>query len=177
MPRWLKRPTSVVAALVALGLCTGVAWAAIPDGSGTITACYSSSDKSLRVVDSGCAAGEKQVTWSQSGVQGAAGPPGPQGPQGSAGAQGPAGLTLATVVAAQVSTDPQIGGFFKELTCPSGTKALGGSWQWVVFKGDMPPADVESFPVGDDSWGFAVGASSQSAGLAILVGLSCVNSS
>ena len=54
-----------------------------------------------------------------------------------------------------------IGGFFKELTCPSGTKALQGSYEWEFLIGSDPPqGDVESFPLGDDSWGFAVGANS-----------------
>ena len=75
-----------------------MAWAAIPDGSGTIHACYGTADKSLRVLDSGtCGNGEAPVAWSQAGVQGAQGLQGPQGPQGpqgergSAGAQGPQG--------------------------------------------------------------------------------------
>lgn len=176
MARWMRRPATVVAVAVAAGVAAGVGWATIPDGNGTINACYASSDKSLRVVAApACASGETAVNWSQSGVQGLQGPQGPQGPEGKNGAQGSAGVRLVTLVGGQAFADPKIGGFFKELTCPTGTKALQGSWSWDFFSGSMPPADVESFPIGDDSWGFAVGASSQSAGLDMFLGLSCVH--
>ena len=39
----------------------------------------------------------------------------------------------------------------------------------------MARADVESFQVGNDSWAFAVGASSAYKGLAIFIGLRCIN--
>ena len=69
-----------------------------------------------------------------------------------------------------------IGGFFKELTCPSGTRALQGRYEWEFLIGSQPPqGDVESFPLGDDSWGFAVGANSAYKGLGIFLDLSCVN--
>jgi hypothetical protein len=175
MRDWMRTPAALLAVLVAAAVAAGVAWATIPDGSGAIHACSSLSDKSLRVVDSGaCKAGETPVSWSQDAVRGSQGPEGPQGPQGATGPQGPAGLTYATSVADIAYADPKIGGFFKELTCPTGTKALAGTWSWQMFMNGMPPADVESFPIDDDSWGFAVGASSESVGLAMVVGLTCV---
>ena len=52
-----------------------------------------------------------------------------------------------------------IGGFFKELTRPSGTKALQGRYEWENTIGsNLPQNEVESFPLSDDSWGFAVAA-------------------
>lgn len=39
----------------------------------------------------------------------------------------------------------------------------------------MDQPDVESFPIGDDSWGFAVGANSTYAGEPIAITLNCVN--
>lgn len=179
MPRWTKSPVAVVAALVVAGLAAGAAWATIPDGSGTIHACYSTSDKSLRVIDTGtCNKGEAPLSWSQNAVQGQQGPQGPQGPQGDTGSPGPPGLTLATGVGTVAQEDTVIGGFFQELTCPTGTKALQGTYQWYNTIGSMPPqGDVESFPLGDDSWGFAVGANKAYKGLQIFLSLDCVNAS
>ena len=178
MRNWIRRPAAlVVGMLVAAGLAAGVAWATIPDGSGTIHACYNSADKSMRVFDSGSCKkgkGEAPVSWNQGAIQGLPGPRGDKGPVGATGQQGPAGLTYAATVTGQAFADPQIGGFFKELTCPQGTKALDGTFQWVFFQDPMPPADVESFPIGDDAWGWAVGASSESKGLSMFLALTCV---
>jgi hypothetical protein len=177
MPRWTKSPVAVVAAAVAALVAAGVAWAAIPDGSGTIHACSSTSDRSLRVIDTGaCSKGEAAVSWSQDAVQGLQGPQGPQGQLGDTGPQGLPGLTRATGAATLAQEDPVIGGFFKELTCPAGTKALQGTYEWEFLIGGMPPQnDVESFPIGDDAWGFAVGANSKYKGAAMFLFLDCVN--
>jgi hypothetical protein len=158
-------------------LAAGVAWATIPDGSGTIHACYSTSDKSLRVIDTGaCGKHEAPVSWSQNGVQGLQGSQGPQGQQEDTGLQGLPGLTRATGVGTEAQEDTVIGGFFKELTCPTGTKALQGTYEWEFLIGGMPPqGDVESFPIGDASWGFAVGAKSAYKGVKIFLLLDCVN--
>jgi hypothetical protein len=73
----------------------GVAYATIPDASGTVHLCYT--DKGdLRVIDpssskkdqSACKKDETALDVSQTGVQG---PPGPAGPKGDTGATGPAG--------------------------------------------------------------------------------------
>jgi hypothetical protein len=174
---WMREPATAVAVLVAAGLAAGAAWATIPDGSGTIHACYGTSDKSMRVIDSGgCNKGEAPVSWSQDGIQGTQGSQGPQGLQGDTGPQGLPGVTRATGVAVEAAEDPVIGGFFKELNCPTGTKALQGSYEWEFLIGSNPPqADVESFPIGDDSWGFAVGANSTYKGAKIFLFLDCVN--
>ena len=70
MRNLLRRPVAALVVLVATGMAAGVAWATIPDGSGTIHACYSASDKSLRVVDWGnCSRGEATVSWGQNAIQ------------------------------------------------------------------------------------------------------------
>jgi len=177
MRNLLRKPAAVLIVLVATGMAAGVAWATIPDGSGTIHACYSASDKSLRVVDSGnCSKGEAAVSWSQNAIQGAQGPQGPSGPQGDTGSQGPSGITFATTIEVDASEDPVIGGFFKELTCPSGTNALQGHYEWENTIGsNLPQNEVESFPLSDDSWGFAVGANSTYKGLTAFLYLDCIN--
>ena len=175
----LTRPAAIFIALVATGVTAGVAWATIPDGGGTIHACYSPSDKSLRVVDSGgCSKGEAPVSWSKSAIQGSPGAQGSSGPQGDPGADGLPGITFATTLEAEATEDPVIGGFFKELTCPTGTKALQGRYEWYNTIGsNLPQNDVESFPTSDDSWGFAVGADSTYKGLKAFLYLTCINAS
>jgi hypothetical protein len=178
MDKRVRRSLTVIVALVAAGVVAGVALATIPDGTGTIHACYGVSDKSLRVVDTGgCAKGEAPVSWNQNAIEGSPGQQGNQGLQGDTGPEGPAGLTFASTQSADVSADSVIGGFFKELTCPTGQTALEGGWFWLVLYGPtkMDQPDVESFPIGDDSWGFAVGANSSYAGEPMAVTLTCVN--
>lgn len=90
--RTLKAP--LVAALVGgavLAIAGGIAYATIPDSSGTIHGCYSKSTGTLRVIDSSvtnCDAKETSLNWN---IQGPQGPQGPTGPQGATGPQGPAG--------------------------------------------------------------------------------------
>src|SRR5579872_4183566 len=83
--------------LVVVVVAGAVAFADIPDGN-VIEACYQNSTGRLRIVDnSGCANGERKVTWNvrgpqglrgEPGVAGAPGPAGPKGLTGPAGAQG-----------------------------------------------------------------------------------------
>ena len=177
MRNLLTKPAAVLLALVATGMAAGVAWATIPDGSGTIHSCYSASDKSLRLVDSGgCSKGEAAVNWSQNAIQGLPGPQGPSGPQGDTGPDGLPGITVAKSVELDRSEDPVIGGFFQELTCPSGTKALQGHYEWENTIGNnLPQNQFESFPTGDNSWGFAVVADSTYKGLTAFLYLDCIN--
>ncbi len=175
MNRSIKRPAIATAALALAALVPGIVWATIPDGAGDIHGCASTSAKSLRIIDLGsCKKHEIQVTWSQDAIDGQQGPEGPRGSPGPAGPKGDAGLTFATTVAAEVAEDPVIGGFFHELNCPSGTKALNGSFEWEEFLGSGPQANVESFPIGDDAWGFAVGADNTYKGLKMFIFLDCV---
>jgi hypothetical protein len=79
--------------LVGIALAGGGAFAAqeissIIGPDGTISACYSLKNGSLRVVDPGtaCARGESTIQWNQqgpTGPQGVTGPPGPPGPAGT----------------------------------------------------------------------------------------------
>jgi len=85
-----------VVGLAGLGLAVGVAYGAIPDATGVIHGCYSTSKGALRVIDSGarCANGEAALNWNQTGPSGPAGPqgaPGPAGPAGSTGSPGDPG--------------------------------------------------------------------------------------
>lgn len=80
-------------------LAVGVAYATIP-ANNVITACYTKSGGTLRVIDpavTNCKASETLLTWNVAGAVGPAGPagppgatgdPGPVGPQGPAGPQG-----------------------------------------------------------------------------------------
>jgi len=70
---------------IALG--AGVAYAAIPDGSGVFHACYKTNGGQVRLVDSAsdCNGSETSTQWSQTGPEGPAGPQGEQGPQGDPG--------------------------------------------------------------------------------------------
>src|SRR5438309_694827 len=92
-----------VGALIALG---GIAYATIPDLSGLISACYSSTSGALRVIDSAakCSAAERALSWNQTGPAGAQGPQGLKGDTGAAGAQGLKGDTGAA--GAQGSAGP-----------------------------------------------------------------------
>ena len=86
------------AALTALGIAGGVAYATIPDAGGIIHGCYSKNGD-LRVIDTAaakdgsCKQNETGLDWSQTGV---AGPTGPTGATGATGATGPTGATGAT---------------------------------------------------------------------------------
>ena len=79
-----------VGALIALG---GIAYATIPDVSGLISACYSSTSGALRVIDSAakCSAAERAISWNQTGPAGAQGAQGLKGDTGGIGPQGPKG--------------------------------------------------------------------------------------
>jgi hypothetical protein len=97
---------TTVTALVAGGM--GVAWGAgaftqsIPDGSGIVYACYSSSGtlKTIYLIDPSagttCPNGFTQVWWNQrgqTGPSGRTGPTGPTGGSGPSGATGPSGVS------------------------------------------------------------------------------------
>jgi len=83
----LIRPALVTLAIVAALLVVGgIAYASIPDGSGTIHACYQKNQGALRVIDTDkaqtCSSSENALTWSQTGPQGQPGQQGPPGPTG-----------------------------------------------------------------------------------------------
>ena len=101
----LGRGRGKMFALLAVGLSVialgGIAFAAIPDSKGEISACYDRTTGALRVIDveagTTCLASEVPLSWNRTGAQaqpggqGPVGPEGPAGPQGPAGAQGPPG--------------------------------------------------------------------------------------
>jgi hypothetical protein len=93
--RWLLGG-AVVGSIVA----GGAAFAAIPGSSGVINGCYQKNVGNLRVIDpsagDSCRPSEIEISWSQTGPQGATGPTGPQGPQGPQGPKGDTGATGAT---------------------------------------------------------------------------------
>ena len=63
MTRKAPRPLVLLVALGAALLAGGIAWAAIPDASGTINACYAHANGKLRAVDSpaDCTGGENPL--------------------------------------------------------------------------------------------------------------------
>jgi hypothetical protein len=178
----------VTAAAAVAAAAAGIAVASIPDGAGNVHACYKRDTGVLRVIDTGAgdacrATSEGALQWNvipPQGPVGAQGPQGPAGPQGPKGPQGPHGTNEVTydpstmTVHATVSADQQVGGFFITLTCPQGMKALMGTWDFFAWNANNgPPPMAESFPISDDEWGFAVGASQQSIGSAAFVDLHC----
>jgi hypothetical protein len=102
--------TLVPAALAVAAVGGGLAYAAIPGGDQTISACYATKDGALRVIDTGAgqtcdSKKEIPLAWNTqgtpgpagpAGAQGPAGPPGPKGDTGAPGAVGPAGPAGAT---------------------------------------------------------------------------------
>jgi hypothetical protein len=114
--------------LLAIGFAlvmAGVAYAAIPDGSGVIHGCYTNKGGILSVIDPSagqtCSSLQTPLRWNQ---QGPKGDTGPQGPQGDPGPQGPSGISHA---------DERF--FFRSLTDP-------GTWLPIV-SGTWP--DVRPF--------------------------------
>jgi hypothetical protein len=83
----LIKPAFVALAIAGIALVVGgIAYAAIPDGSGVIHGCYQKNQGALRVIDTGttqtCSSSETPLTWSQTGPQGQPGQQGPPGPTG-----------------------------------------------------------------------------------------------
>lgn len=68
---------ATAAIVVVLAIAAGVAYATIPDGSGVIHGCFTTSNGALRVVDTDaggtCKKGESPLNWNQTGPQGSPG--------------------------------------------------------------------------------------------------------
>ncbi len=80
--------------VIACFIGAGVTFATIPAADGVIFACYSKTDKKLRVIDNSievCKPDEGSLSWNVRGVQGLPGPQGIQGPVGPQGERGPEG--------------------------------------------------------------------------------------
>lgn len=81
-----RKPLIAVTAVGALAASVGIAYAAVPDGTGVIHACYAKNSGSLRVSDTAeCKSGEVALSWNQIGPAGAIGEQGPPGDPGPAG--------------------------------------------------------------------------------------------
>ena len=119
----LRRLASTgLAIAVAATVGAGVAFAQIPAASGVISACYTKSTGTIRVIDAGgtCKSSESPLSWNQAGIQG------PAGPAGTTGPQGPAGLGSTTYVLQQ--TDVVGFGKVVQLACHDGDTATGGGF-------------------------------------------------
>lgn len=113
--RFRPAPGTVLALIALIVAGGGVAVAAIPAASGTITACYADSRGSaqpqgtLRVVDAEaggtCAGGETKLSWNAVGPKG---PAGPAGPAGTAKAYARISVALGTVSDAKGITQSMV---------------------------------------------------------------------
>ena len=88
----------ILAVVLAIGVAA-TAWAAIPDSSGAISACYAKKGGKLRVVKAGktCKKSERPLTWNQTGPPGAPGAKGAAGQKGEKGAKGDLGTVYSTL--------------------------------------------------------------------------------
>jgi hypothetical protein len=116
----------LIAAFCAMGLTTMgiIAYAAIPDASGVIHACYSTQavrgQHSVTLTDSTCPTGTTAISWNHAGPQGPQVPQGPQGPAGSPGASGYELVTRTVHLPGSSSSDSAAGPVY----CPSGKRAI-----------------------------------------------------
>jgi hypothetical protein len=144
----------------AVAVSGGVAWAAIPDGSGQIHGCYKNGNGDLRVIDpsagGACKASESPLAWSQTG---------PAGPPGAAGATH---VTIRTFTA----TLPAAGSSTFTALCNPGEVATGGGWRMdgpvpsgpppVTVLGTVPQSSAPEPSAGETPIGWkVVGAASQ----------------
>jgi hypothetical protein len=106
MPK-IRKKWLVLATLVTVALVSGVAYASIPDGSGTIHGCYAKSTGALRVIDTGgCKSAELALTWAQQGTPGTPGTNGTNGAPGTNGTNGAPGTNGTNGVSGyQIVTD------------------------------------------------------------------------
>lgn len=118
------RPAAI-AAVAALLLAGGIAYASIPAPDGTINGCRKNTDGSLRVIDSTatCASGWTALNWSQTG---------PAGPTGAAGVSGYESVSNSEGVA--IGSTPV--DLAVEVFCSTGKKAFGG--------GGVAPSDGDA---------------------------------
>ncbi len=135
---------AVAAALVGLA-AAGIAYAAIPDGTGVIHGCYANKGGSLRVIDTGLgqscdSKNETSLTWSQTGPSGARGPTGAKGTTGATGAKGPSGATGPSDAFTNYGTPTQISSLDTQtvtsVTLPAGNYTLSASIRAVNDDGD-----------------------------------------
>jgi hypothetical protein len=139
----MLRKLAVLAAVAGVAAGgTAIAYASIPDGSGTIHGCYKTTGGDLRVIDSAsstCKTSETALDWSQTGPQGIQGPQGPQGPQGAQGPQGPAGPASGHVYVSNPNSHEMLQNDNTEIVglsgLPAGNYLL---WSPMIIVGDDP---------------------------------------
>lgn len=142
--------TRIISSALALAfIVAGVVYATIPDAGGNVTACYSKSTSTLRVIDTSvtnCKAGETSLSWSvvpQPGPMGPQGPQGIAGPQGPVGPQGPAGGFAGVHAVFELGVLDSTDFKTAEVNCPAGEVALSGAWNVGRIAGDpIPPIVV-----------------------------------
>jgi hypothetical protein len=150
MKRIFGRPGSVVLAAVgALLVAGGIAYATIPDSSGVIHGCYQKNVGNLRVIDSStesCRPSEVALNWNQTGPTGATGATGATGPTGATGTTGPQGSTGpqgpgVKTIAGIVNPDGSVNG---AIAHPSFTVSHPSTGEYVIT---FPPGTWGTFPV------------------------------
>ena len=141
MSRLMPRPTFAnVCALGALVLAGGgLATAAIPDRSGTITACLKPATGTLRMLDTArrggagrCRRGERALAWNQQGRPGADGRPGRDGVNGANGINGVNGAANVVYRRASTTWVPADTNVSFGVNCEAGERTLGGSAGWIL---------------------------------------------
>lgn len=155
-------------ALLSAVAAAGVAYATIPT-NGVISACYTKSGGSLRVIDAttgNCSSKETSLAWNVAGVAGpkgdtgATGPAGPTGPTGPTGADGKRGADGVSgyEIVESVETDASLP-YDRDVsvTCPQGKAPMGAGYFSQLYDANdsfvsLGVAPVASYPVQADSW-------------------------
>jgi hypothetical protein len=129
-----RRGRVAVAAVAALAVSGGIAYASIPDAGGVIHACLLKNVGTIRVIDTAksglpghCSNVETEITWNQKGQAGAPGAPGAQGAPGADGADGADGASGYEVVtnSAELTAGAV---WYGTVACPAGKVATGGGF-------------------------------------------------
>lgn len=172
-----RRVLLALAGVAVLGVSgAAVGYAAIPDGSGVIHACYQPNATNagagvpLLVIDTAkaqCPSGYTAITWSQTGPQGPQGVPGPKGAQGIPGPKGntgPAGPVHGYSGGSRTAADLSSPGLVDTFTLPPGpalitdvialdTAASGGDITCLIESGLSYPITAADLGLGPNSRG------------------------
>ena len=129
MKTWQRWTVTLGSIALVAAAGTGIAVAAIPDSNSVIHGCYKPQsdghNSALGVIDTAlsnghCPSGNTELTWNQTGPQGATGAQGPAGPAGSPGISGYQLITQA------VGIGPDFGSNLTwTMSIPSGKQVLG----------------------------------------------------